>query len=1292
MSIEGKDSKDYSTTSIKDVLSPDKTPTLTSDTALAFALEMGLDGKNKVNKLIKLYHDTQIELMIVMCLHVRPTTDNKMTIVDIDILQTLIETHSIKLELIKTELKQTAVNTFIFNMLMKNIFGTANIEELTSEQYKDVTELLKGGTNNIVQTGGANTFQILLLIAVLMTFVNAMVTNTKACSDDRSECINAIEKTDVNALVVQLTDSDSGSNALVERQSDDYAQLGITREEAIMRILVPRIEQQPSTQTDIQAAATFKKLLLTTPIGTEIGSTLPVELKRSDLSYLRALREESTHVGTYNVKNNRAASIIETILKMADTYNKPTTVDAKAKTDADTTDSSTANIKSLIGIQNKAGDQFESLLTILSRNRDIETVSDVNSKLETHLKSNMIDGDIKFLNSVINEVGLRYDASIRNLAEQIEAVVKNCDSIITDLNKNLIEFVDGYFNSLDKNTDANIYIDMLVKYSVSVTNPGSQIVNDVKSLQYLMYEIEGMETSFANVNATTIDNLGITVNLTNVQPQSTQELVVQDNIQRPSEKSSKYPFEVTVKRDGLSEKELSQINKMFITMQYNNANIDTFNADWNNFNSELSDIDTVINDSNDGIKKIDDNNIITKYNDAKKEYSKLWTLKTPTDAEITEYLDSGKSKISADDIADWKSMVTTMSELNTEKQQLTQRLNDANGRRSNIVSDIHKLQTESVPDYLIYIMRGLYKNIQEATTGAKDTLKRALANRFKFLHGLDRVSLKQGDFKIISTKYKTYEEVDGKFELNSQIEISTRMDDIRVHLAKLAFLENFYKAAIADMTKTSELAGNTDSWAKSLKKKVWGESAQEAVKNIKTKITILKLEEYKTTTMKDSLSTLETTMADIQVTKESSGIDLAKIVNDLTEIKSKVQATRDLKDTDGDVNAEFERLYLKIHDENSWFNLSILADLASRTGIHTFMDNLRQGIQFFKDNGIIIGGVGGVCLLGILSMTPLGTTVKEITTRIVIPTTIIGSKLGAGYVLVSLTRAYTDAGMVATMYELSTFLTTLRIPRYKGLADINEVAFNASYKLAMENIPNILKSEGVRSLSSLSVNTTSVKNIPGIVDNFNNIVAVYQLRSDLVTLGYIIGAITLYLAYDKFGNIKCWWGKTEAPALAPAPVAPAPVALAPAPVAPAPVAPPAALAPAAAPAPVAPAVAQRVAPAVAQRVAPAVAQRVAPAVVEEEEEEEGALDLGLPDGEEFIGDDMEGGEKKMKRSYGTKKTKSKKTKSKKTKTKKMKSKKIHNKKKGVHKTKKGGRNKIIKPVKIHKKSMRSVKK
>ena len=52
------------------------------------------------------------------------------------------------------------------HMLMKNIFGTANIEELTSEQYKNVTELLKGGTNNIVQTGGANTFQILLLICM----------------------------------------------------------------------------------------------------------------------------------------------------------------------------------------------------------------------------------------------------------------------------------------------------------------------------------------------------------------------------------------------------------------------------------------------------------------------------------------------------------------------------------------------------------------------------------------------------------------------------------------------------------------------------------------------------------------------------------------------------------------------------------------------------------------------------------------------------------------------------------------------------------------------------------------------------------------------------------------------------------------------------------------------------------------------------------------------------------------------------------------------------------------------
>ena len=80
---------------------------------------------------------------------------------------------------------------------------------------------------------------------------------------------------------------------------------------------------------------------------------------------------------------------------------------------------------------------------------------------------------------------------------------------------------------------------------------------------------------------------------------------------------------------------------------------------------------------------------------------------------------------------------------------------------------------------------------------------------------------KSNQFPFIRVYYGESEEVDGKFELNSQIEISTRMDDIRVHLAKLAFLENFYKAAIADMTKTSELAGNTDSWAKSLKKKVW---------------------------------------------------------------------------------------------------------------------------------------------------------------------------------------------------------------------------------------------------------------------------------------------------------------------------------------------------------------------------------------------------------------------------------------------------------------------------------------
>jgi hypothetical protein len=326
-------------------------------------------------------------------------------------------------------------------------------------------------------------------------------------------------------------------------------------------------------------------------------------------------------------------------------------------------------------------------------------------------------------------------------------------------------------------------------------------------------------------------------------------------------------------------------------MQYNDANIDTFKGKWNKFNSELSDIETVINDSNDGIKKIDDNNIITKYNDAKNEYSKLWSLKTPTDTDITEYLDSGKSKISVDDIADWKSMVTTMAELNTEKQQLTQRLNDANDRRSNIVSDVHKLQTESVPNYLISIMKNEYKNIQQATTDTKDTLKSALADRFKFLHGLDTVSLNQGDFKIISTKYKTYEEVDGKFELNSQIEISTRMDDIRVHMAKLTFLKNFYDAAIGDMKKTSELAGNTESWAKSLKKKVWGESAQEAVKDIKTRINILELEKYKTESMIKSLSALETTMSQIQVTKESSGINLAQLVDDLTVLKSRVQAT-----------------------------------------------------------------------------------------------------------------------------------------------------------------------------------------------------------------------------------------------------------------------------------------------------------------------------------------------------------------------------------------------------------------
>jgi len=491
------------------------------------------------------------------------------------------------------------------------------------------------------------------------------------------------------------------------------------------------------------------------------------------------------------------------------------------------------------------------------------------------------------------------------------------------------------------------------------------------------------------------------------------------------------------------------------------------------------------------------------------------------------------------------------------------------------------------------------------------------------------------------------------------------------------------------MKKTSELAGNTESWAKSLKKKVWGESAQEAVKDINTQINILELQTYKTESMIESLKELGETIIKIQITKESSGINLEKLLDYVTVLRARVQATRNLKNKDDDVNAEFKRLYQELHDESSWFNLSMLADIASLVKNFTFMDNIRQAIQILKDNGIIIGAVGGVCLLGFLSMTPLGATVKEITTRIVIPTTIYGGGAISVYILVSLTRTFTSIGMIGTMYQLSTIMTMLRIPGYKDLADIDERSFITAYKLAMENIPNILKSEGVTKLSSLSVNTAAVKDIPGMVDNFNNIVAVYQLKYFIdnvgMTVGTIVGAITLYLAYDKFGNIKCWWGKTEAPVgQGQAPVAPA---LAPAQV----VAPPAA--PAVAPAepavaPAAPAVAQRVVPAVAQRVVPAVAQRVVPAVVEDE----GALDLGLPDGEEIIGDDMEGGEKKMKRSYGTKKTKSKKTKSKKTKSKKMKTKKIHNKKKGVHKSKKGGRNKIIKPAKIHKKSMRSVKK
>jgi hypothetical protein len=411
-------------------------------------------------------------------------------------------------------------------------------------------------------------------------------------------------------------------------------------------------------------------------------------------------------------------------------------------------------------------------------------------------------------------------------------------------------------------------------------------------------------------------------------------------------------------------------------------------------------------------------------------------------------------------------------------------------------------------------------------------------------------------------------------------------------------------------------------------------------------------------------------MNGIHSTKESFGIDIPQLVDQLTDLQTRFEAINDITDIDDDKNAEMLLLIKKKQAAKSaWFNFSMLNDISSLVKNFTFMDNIRQAIQILKDNGIIIGAVGGVCLLGFLSMTPLGATVKEITTRIVIPTTIYGGGAISVYILVSLTRTFTSIGMIGTMYQLSTIMTMLRIPGYKDLADIDERSFITAYKLAMENIPNILKSEGVTKLSSLSVNTAAVKDIPGMVDNFNNIVAVYQLRYFIdnvgMTVGTIVGVITLYLAYDKFGNIKCWWGKTEAPVgqgQAPA-VAPA----------------------------------QVVAPAPAPAVAPAVARAVA--VVEDEEDEgdegdegDGALDLDLPEEE-----GIRGGEKKMKRSYGIKKTKSKKTKSKRTKSKRTKSKKtktkkIHNKKKRVHKTKKGGRNKIIKPVKIHKKSMRSVKK
>ena len=128
---------------------PKGTPELISDPALDMALEMLLDGPNKVAGLSKLYADTHYEIYIAFCSHIRTAADGNKKIINKDALNLFVETKNICLRQIKAELSQMVIITNLFAELITEIFGKDKANKPLSQEDRNlVQELLYGGAKN----------------------------------------------------------------------------------------------------------------------------------------------------------------------------------------------------------------------------------------------------------------------------------------------------------------------------------------------------------------------------------------------------------------------------------------------------------------------------------------------------------------------------------------------------------------------------------------------------------------------------------------------------------------------------------------------------------------------------------------------------------------------------------------------------------------------------------------------------------------------------------------------------------------------------------------------------------------------------------------------------------------------------------------------------------------------------------------------------------------------------------------------------------------------------------------